>query len=84
MDGLAMHEIGSHETREGKWAFDRFLGGVRHRQQQIRDRCDGQLDADGVRAGADELRDPERLLDPAEEQLDLPSCRRRASPRRVL
>ena len=45
-----------------------------HPQQQKSDQRDGDLDADGVFAGAEEAADLEDLLDPAEEQLDRPAA----------
>ena len=39
-------------------------------QQQICNQRDSNLDAHGILAGAEDLPDLKRLLDPAEEQLD--------------
>ena len=84
MDGLEVHEIGADEAGESKWAFDALLCRLGNAEQQVGDQGYGQLDAHSVLAGAEELLDPQRLLDPAEEQLDLPSKRSLAPPRRVL
>src|SRR5260221_8635061 len=43
-------------------------------QQQIGDHGGGELQSDGVGAVAEELSDLEVLLDPSEQQLDLPAC----------
>ena len=50
-----------------------LLPGVRQSQQQERDQRDGDLNAHRVLGGADEALDLQTLLDPAEEQLDLPA-----------
>ena len=50
-----------------------LLPGVRQSQQQERDQCDGHLNAHRVLGGADEALDLQALLDPAEEQFDLPA-----------
>ena len=42
-------------------------------QQQIGDKGSHDLDDHGVSAGAQEVTDPEVLLEPLEEQLDLPA-----------
>jgi hypothetical protein len=43
-------------------------------QQQVGNHCSKHLEADRVVVGAEELADIEMLLDPAEQQLDLPSA----------
>jgi len=69
-----MHEIVSHQAREGERSFDGFLGCVGEAEQQVSDQRHGDLDANGVLGCADEVVDPEGLLDPAEEQLDGPAA----------
>src|SRR6266853_5330088 len=69
----AVYQIGADKTGEGEWAGDGFLCGLSQLQQQEGDQGDGDLDADGVFAGAEEAGDFEGLLDPAKEQLDRPA-----------
>src|SRR5437016_2540434 len=69
-----MHEVGADEPGEGERAFDDVLSRLSQSQQQEGDQRDGDLDADGVLGGAEEARDLEGLLDPAEEQLDGPAA----------
>jgi hypothetical protein len=71
---LSMHEIVSHQASEGERSFDGFLGCVGEAEQQVGDQRHGDLDANGVLGCADEVADPEGLLDPAEEQLDGPAA----------
>ncbi len=68
-----MHQVGADEAGEGERARDDLLSSVRETQQQECDERHGDLDADGILRCAEEFPDPQRLLDPAEEQLDLPS-----------
>ena len=73
IDASEVHEVGAHEAGEGEDAGDRLLRGVRHAQQQIGDQGDGDLGSHGILASAEEAADLQGLLDPAEEQLDLPA-----------
>ena len=73
LDRSQLHQVDPHEAGEGKKAGDADVSGVRHAQQQVGDQCHRDLDAYGILAGAEELADLQRLLDPAEEQLDLPA-----------
>ena len=50
-----------------------FLSPLGHTQDEEGDQGDGDLDAHCIFADADEALDPERLLDPAEKQFDLPT-----------
>ena len=65
-----MHQIGADEAGEGERAFDGVLSGLGETQQHEGDQRHGDLEAHGVLAGADEVADVQRLLDPAEEQLN--------------
>src|SRR5882757_8763703 len=68
IDRYELHQVGPDEAREGEEARHGGLQGVGHAQQEVGDESDGDLDADGVLAGAQELADLQRLFDPAEEQ----------------
>ena len=50
-----------------------FLSHLGHTQDEEGDQGDGDLDAHCIFADADEALDPQRLLDPAEKQFDLPA-----------
>ena len=69
----AMHQVEPHQAGEGERAGDGALSSLSQPQQQKSDQRDGDLDAHGVFAGAEEAADLEGLLDPAEEQLDRPA-----------
>ena len=69
----SMHEICAHEPGESGWVGHDIGDGLGQAQRQEGDQGDGDLDADGVFAGADELCDFEGLFDPAEEHLDGPA-----------
>src|SRR5579863_6846628 len=73
IEAAAVHQIGADEAGEGERAGNRLLGCLRHAQQQKSDQRDGDLDAYGVVAGAEEAADFEDLLDPTEKQLDRPA-----------
>jgi len=70
IDAAAVHQVGADDAGEGERAFDGVLGGLGETQQHEGDQRHGDLDAYGVLADADEVADVERLLDPAEEQLN--------------
>ena len=52
--GLRCMQVGADEAGEGERAVDRRLRGLGQAQQQEGDQRDGDLDADGVFAGAEE------------------------------
>src|SRR5260221_85627 len=68
-----MHQIEAHQAGKGERAESAFLRGLGEAQQEEGDEGDGDLNAHGIFAGADELSDLQRLLDPAEEELDGPA-----------
>jgi hypothetical protein len=72
VEAPTMHDVGFDEPREGQRTANGGLQLLRHAQQQEGDQGDGDLDADGVVGGAEEAGDLQCLLDPAEEQLDIP------------
>ena len=61
IDRLAVHQVGAHEASKAQRAGDGFLGGLGEAEQQESDQGDGNLDPDGVLAGAEEAGDPEGL-----------------------
>ena len=69
-----VHEIDADEAGEGERAFDGFGGLLSEPQDEEGDEGDGDLNAHGVLGGPEEVADFEGLLDPAEEQLDLPAA----------
>src|SRR5215471_20223573 len=73
IDGPPVHQIGAHQPDEGERAVNDFLSSLRQAQQQEGDQGDGDLDLDGILAGAKKAGDLEDLLDPAKEQLDCPA-----------
>ena len=73
VDTSPVHEVGADESGEGERCFDGGLCGLCDAEEQEGDKSDGNLDAQGVLAGAEKVPDPEGLLDPSEEQLDGPS-----------
>lgn len=68
-----MHEVYSGEPGKFEWAAYRALSALGHAQDEKGDHGNGDLNADGILGDADEVLDSKRLLDPAEEQLDLPA-----------
>jgi len=74
IERFSVHQVGAYEAGEMQRADDGFLGGLRQAQQQKGDQRDGDLDFDGIFAGAEEAGDPQGLLDPTEEQLDGPAA----------
>ena len=70
---MSMHEIICDQAGECKEALDAVLYSVSGAQEQECDQCDGDLDAHGVLGCAEEVPDFEGVLDPAEEQFDLPA-----------
>ena len=45
IDPPPLHEVLSHQTREGQEVLDAVLGSMGHAQEQEGDQCDGDLDA---------------------------------------
>src|SRR5690348_7780725 len=72
-EGAADEEVGAHEEQDVAGGTWRLLAVLGEAHQQVGDERDGDLGADGVLGGAGEAADPEVLLDPLEEQLDLPA-----------
>src|SRR5688572_12305449 len=68
-----VHEVGADQAGEGERACDRFGGGLGEAQDKEGDESDGDLNAHGVLGDPEEMPDLQGLLDPAEEQLDLPA-----------
>ncbi len=68
-----MHEVGAHQTSKSKRAFRDGLGRLRQPQEHKDGQCDGDLNAYGIFGDADKALDPQGLVDPAEEQFDLPA-----------
>src|SRR5258708_4313195 len=73
VDAPAVHEIDADQSGEGAGTLDAFLHGLGEAQHQEGDERDRDLDAHGILGSADEARDSEGLLDPAEEQFDGPA-----------
>ena len=73
VDRASVHEIGSDEARECDEACDVALQGMGHAQEQERDECNCYLNAYGVFRSAEEVADFKGVLDPSEEQFDLPA-----------
>lgn len=69
-----LHEILSYQPCEGQESCDAALGGMGHAQEQEGDKCDGDLNAHGVLGSTEKVADFEGLLDPAEEQFDVPAA----------
>src|ERR1700746_153868 len=73
IDRASVHEIDADEASELKRAADDALGGLSQAQEKKRNEGNGDLNADRVFADADEVGDPQGLLDPAKKQLDFPA-----------
>ena len=73
MDGTPVDEILGDEAGEREQAGDAVLQGVSGAQKQKRNQCDGDLNANGVFGCTEEVPNFETVLDPSEEQLDLPA-----------
>jgi hypothetical protein len=67
-----MHEIGAHQAGELERAGYGVLRRLREAQEQEGDQRNRDLNAHSVLAEPDEVLDAQRLLDPTEEQLDIP------------
>ena len=68
-----MHQVCSQEPCEGERAGHDPVGVVSQPQQQEGDQRDGDLNANGVFGGSQEVADLQGLFDPSKEQLDGPS-----------
>ena len=76
VDSAPVPEVQGDEPREGAGLRDGGLGvmGVMGKpEQQVGDQGGEDLDLHGVLGGADEAADPEVLLEPFEDQFDLPA-----------
>jgi len=56
-DGPPLHQVGSDQPREREWALDDFVGVMSQAQQHEGDHRDGDLDADGIFRGSQEVGD---------------------------
>ena len=68
-----MHEVRADESGKFERAVHHFLSKLGHTQDEKGDQGDGDLNADRILGDPDKVPDSKRLLDPAEEQLDLPA-----------
>lgn len=68
-----VHEIEADQAGKCERLTDCGLTGLRHAQQQMGDQRHEDLDPHGVLGGSEEMPDLEVLLDPFEEQFDLPA-----------
>ena len=68
-----MHKIRPDESGEGERALDDFVGIVGQTQQQKGDEGYGNLNANRIFGGSQEVADFQSLFDPSKEQLDSPS-----------
>src|SRR6202023_2798490 len=59
IERLLVHQVGAHQTGKAKRAVDRALPGLGEAQQEEGDQRDGDLDRDGILAGAEKAGDPE-------------------------
>src|SRR4051812_43660806 len=68
-------EAGWREQPEQRLGADAGLAAqLGEADQQVRDQCGDDLQGDGIAAGAEEALQAQVLLDPLEEQLDLPAA----------
>lgn len=74
LDRPSLHQIGSDEPGEGEQALHGVLQGMGHAQEQERDQRDGDLNAHGILRCPEEVPNFEAVLDPTEEQFDLPAA----------
>ena len=73
VDWSFVHDVESDEAGEGEGLFDGFLCCLSHSEEDVADQGDEELCAHAVFGGCEEVADLEVLLDPFEEQLDLPA-----------
>ena len=71
---FSLHEIGADKSGEGKQTFDNSVRLMGKAQKHESDQGNGNLNAHGVFGRSQEAFDLQGLLDPAEEQLDIPSA----------
>src|ERR1700759_4638112 len=72
-DRAAHEQMSAHDQQDRAGGVERGLGLLDQPNQQIGDEGDGDLAANGIVAAAEKACDLEVLLDPFEEQLDLPA-----------
>src|SRR5690242_13622032 len=73
LDCFAVHKVPSDEVGEPVQAgVGRARGLLSDSDQEESDQSSDDLELDGIFRGSQELLDPEVLLDPLEEQFDLP------------
>ena len=72
-EGPALEGGLGDEAGDGLEAEPGSGSGLREPQQQVGDERGDDLDAHGILAGAEEVPDLQVLLDPLEEELDLPA-----------
>jgi hypothetical protein len=70
----AMHEVGADEPRKGERARHDPAGLMRQTQQQEGDQRGDDLNPNRILGGAEEVGNLQSVLDPAKEQLDVPSA----------
>jgi hypothetical protein len=73
VDWASVHEIGADEPGKFERTVYRFLSKLGHAQDEKRDQGDGYLNTNCILGDANKALDSKRLLDPAEEQFDLPA-----------
>lgn len=73
VDSAPLHEVEANQAGEGERLADCVLAGLRHAQQQVGDERDEDLDPDAILGSTEEVADLQVLLDPFEEQFDLPA-----------
>src|SRR5881392_4044846 len=74
IDAPPLHKVLSDQPCEGEEAFYADLHGVSNAQEQECNQGDGKLNAYGILGSTEEMADFEGMLNPAEEQLDLPAA----------
>ena len=68
-----MHEVGANEAGKFEWAAHAVLKSCGHTQDQESDEGNRDLNPNSILRHADEVLNLQCLLDPAKEQLDLPT-----------
>jgi hypothetical protein len=72
LDGASVHEVGAHQASEFERAVHCFLGSLREPQEKEGNERNRDLNANGVLGDTDKVLDAQGLLDPTEEQFDIP------------
>ena len=67
-----MHQVCADEPGEGERTLHNSIGILSQAQQHKGDERHGDLNANGVLGGSEEVADFQGLLDPSKEQLDTP------------